>query len=157
MQMTVTYTGLLAPPPPTRAERIAWLLTQPQYEPQTKHHFFGGLYCREVYRDAGALVVGRVHRKEHFYQIVSGSVMITQDDGKATRVDAPALLKSSPGTNRTVLSLEPTVCMTWHATKATTPEEAEAELLEPEEVSAYDAHNRVKPEYLTANLQEVLS
>ena len=37
----------------------------PQYEPQTKHYFHGGMYCREVFRHAGVLVVGAVHKKEH--------------------------------------------------------------------------------------------
>ena len=38
----------------------------PQYEPQTKHYFHGGMYCREVFRHAGVLVVGAIHKKEHF-------------------------------------------------------------------------------------------
>jgi len=132
------------------------LLKMQQYEPVTKHHFHGGLYCREVYRDAGVLVVGRVHLKEHFYQVVSGAVLVTQEGEPPQRLDAPELIKSKPGTKRAVLSLEPTVCMTWHATNATTPEEAEAELVEPEESSAYDALNNVKPAFLIAG-QGVLS
>ncbi len=155
MQMTVTYTGLLAPKADvTRLQ--SELLKLPQYEPVTTHHFFGGLYCREVYRDAGVVVVGRVHLKEHFYQVLSGSVLITQDGEVPVQVDAPALLKSKPGTKRAVYALTDATCMTWHATNAKTPEEAEAELLEPDEESAYTADNKVKPGFLRAERQEAL-
>ena len=62
----------------------------PQYQPETKHYFHAGMYCREVFRHAGVLVVGKVHKKEHFYLIVSGTVMITDGEGdrKSTRLNS---------------------------------------------------------------------
>ena len=155
MNMTFRYTGLLAPKVDL-ARLKAETLAQPQYEPVTTHHFFGGLYGREVYRDAGVLVIGRVHKKAHFYQLIQGSVLITQEGAEPKRVDAPALIRSHPGTERAVFSLTPATCITWHATSATTPEEAEAELLEPDESSAYTADNKVKPGFLKMERQEVL-
>jgi hypothetical protein len=157
VDMTFSYSGLLAPKVSSVHRLQAKVLELPQYEPKTTHHFYGGLYCREVYRDAGVLVIGRVHRKEHFYQLVSGSILITQDDREAVQVDAPALLRSKPGTKRAVYSLTDAVCMTWHATTATTPEEAELELVEPDESSAYTADNKVKPGYLKAEQREVMT
>lgn len=128
----------------------------PQYEPVTTHHFIGGMYCREVWRDAGVLVVGRVHKKAHFYEIVSGTVRITQDGEPPREIVGPALLPSGPGTKRAVLSLTPVLCRTYHATNATTPEEAEAELVEDDPASMYDAGNKVKPGVLKHEAQEVL-
>lgn len=119
------------------------LMKLPQYEPETKHHFHAGMYCREVLRDAGVLVVGKVHKKEHFYLIVSGTVSITTDDGVQT-VTGPHLLKSKPGTRRAVFSETPALCMTFHVTNAVTVEEAEIELVEEEDSSMYDAGNRIK-------------
>lgn len=116
----------------------------PQYEPQTEHFFHGGMYCRRVYRDAGVLVVGKVHRKEHFYLIVSGLVRIERDE-----YGPGSLILSLPGTKRAVLSLEPTVCMTFHRTDATTVEEAESELVEDDALSMYEAGNVPKLEKLT--------
>jgi hypothetical protein len=116
----------------------------PQYEPQTEHFFHGGMYCRQVIRDAGVLVIGAVHKKEHLYVIVSGTVAITQDGGKAVEVTGPAVLKSFPGTQRAVYSLTPAVCMTFHVTDATNPDDATAELIESDPQSNYDASNRVK-------------
>ena len=38
------------------------LSKQPQYEPITSHTFHGGMYCRQVFRHAGVLVVGNITR-----------------------------------------------------------------------------------------------
>lgn len=113
----------------------------PQYEPQTRHFFHGGMYCREVWRDGGVLVIGKVHRKEHFYLIVSGRVRIGLEE-----FGPGALILSKPGTKRAVLSLEPTLCMTFHRTDSTTVEEAERELVEEDENDMYLPGNRAKPQ-----------
>ena len=91
MQITVTYGEGFEPKqqglaiPELMLEKVQTLQAEvsklPQYEPETKHTFHGGMYCREVFRHAGVLVVGKVHKKEHFYYIVSGTVAITTDDG----------------------------------------------------------------------------
>lgn len=119
------------------------LMQMPQYEPQTRHFFHGGMYCREVWRDADVMVVGKVHRKEHFYMIVSGTVLITTDDG-VQRVTGPTLLLSKPGTKRAVYSETPALCMTFHRTDSTTVEQAEAELVEEEKDTMFTAGNLLK-------------
>lgn len=120
----------------------------PQYEPETKHYFHGGMYCREVARVEGALIVGKVHKKEHFYVVASGTVAITQEGEKAKEVTGPCVLKSMPGTRRAVYALTDAVCMTFHVTDSQTVEEAEAELVERDELSMFDAFNKVKLEVL---------
>jgi hypothetical protein len=119
----------------------------PQYEPETKHYFHGGMYCRKVFRHAGVLVVGAVHKKEHFYLIVSGTVAITTDDG-VQEVTGPYLFSSKPGTKRAVYAVTDTLCMTFHAIEAKTVEEAEAELVEAEPNSMYSLGNQVKHQLL---------
>jgi hypothetical protein len=116
----------------------------PQYEPETKHYFHGGMYCREVFRHAGVLVVGAVHKKEHFYLIVSGTVAITDGEGNVQEVTGPHLFQSKPGTKRAVYAITDTLCMTFHAIEATTVEEAEAELVEADPDSMYSLGNQVK-------------
>lgn len=116
----------------------------PQYEPETKHYFHGGMYCREVFRHAGVLVVGAVHKKEHFYLIVSGTVQITDGEGNAQEVTGPHLFQSKPGTKRAVYAITDTLCMTFHATEAKTVEEAETELVETDPDSMYSLGNQVK-------------
>ena len=116
----------------------------PQYEPETKHYFHAGMYCREVFRHAGVVVVGKVHKKEHFYLVVSGTVQITDGDGNAQEVTGPHLFLSKPGTKRAVYALTDTVCMTFHATQAVTVEDAEAQLVEDDPTAMFSIGNTVK-------------
>jgi hypothetical protein len=132
-----------------KVERLQVELSKlPQYAPETKHYFHGGMYCREVYRDAGVLVVGKVHKKEHFYLIVSGLVRITSDNG-VIEAGSGTLMLSKPGTKRAVLALEPTVCMTFHRTDSVTVEEAEKELVDEDDHSMYLTGNVRKLEVLS--------
>ena len=129
-------------------EKVATLQAEvsklPQYEPITNHTFHGGMYCREVWRDAGVLVVGKVHKKEHFYLIVSGTVAITTDDG-VQLITGPQLLCSRPGTKRAVYAETDALCMTFHRVESTNIEDAEAELVEEDANDMYSLGNKVKP------------
>jgi hypothetical protein len=135
----------------------AEVLALPQYEPQTTNIFHGGIYCREVWRPAGVLVIGKVHKKAHFYEIVSGTVKITQDGKPAIVQAGPVLIQCEPGTQRAVLALTDVLCRTFHATDVQTVEDAEAELVEEDQDSAYGAWNKVKPGFLKHESLEVLS
>jgi hypothetical protein len=115
----------------------------PQYEPDTKHYFHGGMYCREVFREAGILIVGAVHKKEHFYLIVSGTVAITNDDG-VQEVTGPHLFSSKPGTKRAVYAITDALCMTFHRVESSNVEDAEAELVEHDPDSMFSVGNKVK-------------
>ena len=149
MSITVTYgEGFKVAPPQMMRQKVEALQQElsklPQYEPETKHYFHGGMYCREVFRHAGVLVVGAVHKKEHFYLIVSGTVQITDGEGNAQEVTGPHLFQSKPGTKRAVYAVTDALCMTFHAIEAKTVEEAEAELVEVEPDSMYSLGNQVK-------------
>jgi hypothetical protein len=123
------------------------LLQMPQVEPVTEHIFHGGMYCRQVFREAGTLVVGKVHKKEHFYMIVMGTVAITTDDG-TIEASAPYLFCSKPGTQRAVLSLTDTLTMTIHRADSVTVEDAEDELVESDPDSPFGAGNVLKQSLL---------
>ena len=147
--MTVTYgKGFEVQPPQMMRQKVELLQQElsklPQYEPETKHYFHGGMYCREVFRHAGVLVVGAVHKKEHLYLIVSGTVAITDGEGNVQEVTGPHLFQSKPGTKRAVYAVTDALCMTFHAIEATTVEEAETELVEVEPNSMYSLGNQVK-------------
>ena len=148
MNMTVTYgKGFEVATPRTLAERVAALQDEiskhPQYEPPTEHVFHGGMYCRQVWRPAGCLIVGKVHKKEHFYMIVSGTVKVTTDDGVQT-ITGPMLLCSNPGTKRAVYAETDAMCMTFHRVESNTVEEVESELVEDDPNSMFTIGNKVK-------------
>jgi hypothetical protein len=151
--MQVTYgEGFAVAPPQMMRQKVESLQQElsklPQYEPETKHYFHGGMYCREVFRHAGVLVVGAIHKKEHFYLIVSGTVAITDGEGNVQEVTGPYLFQSKPGTKRAVYAVTDAICMTFHATEATTVEEAEATLVEADASTMYSLGNKVKVQEL---------
>ncbi len=119
------------------------LLKMDQIELPTKHLFHGGMYCRQVWRPAGCTIVGKVHKKEHFYMVVVGTVIITTDEG-VQELTAPAMLCSNPGTQRAVFAVTDAMCMTIHRADATTVESAADELVEDDPDSAFDAMNNLK-------------
>jgi hypothetical protein len=154
MQVTMTFGKGLLPEVPLR-QRVENLQREisklPQYEPKTTHTFHAGMYCREVWRPAGVLVVGKVHKKEHFYLIVSGTVAITTDDG-VQLVTGPHLLCSTPGTKRAVYAETDALCMTFHVVDAKTIEDAEAELVETDENSMFTIGNNLKDKQVEVTL-----
>lgn len=114
----------------------------PQLELETTNFYLPGLYARSVARPAGAVIVGKVHRKEHLYIVTKGSVAITTDAG--TRVlCAGDVLISQPGTKRAVTAIEDSICMTVHRTDKTDLAEIEAELIEPDTEALFDSNNKL--------------
>jgi hypothetical protein len=155
--MQVTYgEGFAVAPPQMMRQKVESLQQElsklPQYEPKTKHYFHGGMYCREVFRHAGVLVVGAIHKKEHLYLIVSGTVAITDGEGNVQEVTGPHLFQSKPGTKRAVYAVTDALCMTFHAIEATTVEKAEADLVEVEPDSMYALGNTVKNKQIEVSL-----
>ena len=150
MNMSITasrsfdvLTGL-APKRSEAVDQIQKVISQlPQYEPETNHYFHGGMYCREVKRCKDALIVGKVHKKEHFYVVASGTVAISQEGEPAKQVTGPAVIKSFPGTKRAVLALTDAVCMTFHRVDSCTVEDAEAELVEDDPAATFTVGNKV--------------
>jgi hypothetical protein len=156
IEMNVTYgQGFLPSAPFNLQDKVealqAELCKLPQYEPETKHTFHAGMYCREVWRQAGVLVVGKVHKKEHFYLIVSGTVAITTDDGVQS-ITGPQLLCSTPGTKRAVYAETDALCMTFHVVYAKTVEDAEIELVESDPNDMYAVGNIVKDKQVGVTL-----
>lgn len=125
-------------------ERLQTALSaHPQVELPTKHHWADGMYCRELFRSKDTLIVGKVHKREHFYIVLSGEVTVV-GDGKRERIKAPRIIVSAPGTKRAVYAHEDSICITVHRTDSKDLEEIELELIEPDETALFDAHNILK-------------
>ena len=126
-------------------ERMQAILSaMPQYEPETTHHFAEGLYCRWVFRKAGTLVVGKVHKKQHFYLVIQGELQIADGIGEPKTVKAPYLIVSEPGTKRAVYAVTDAICATFHQTDKTDLDEIERELVEDDPSSMYAVGNTLK-------------
>lgn len=118
--------------------------TMPQFDGFiTKHYFADGMYCRSLWRPAGCLIVGKVHKKEHFYIVASGKVIVTTDEG-VKEITGPQVIVSQPGTKRAVLALEESTCITVHRTDKREFDELESDLVEDDPNSMYTFENNVK-------------
>jgi hypothetical protein len=113
----------------------------------TKHRFHGGMYLREVFRPADFLIVGKVHKKEHFYIVLSGTVVITTDTG-VTEVTGPYIFDSKPGTKRAVYAKTDATCITIHRVESETIEDVENELVEDDPDCVYLSGNTLTKEVI---------
>jgi hypothetical protein len=120
------------------------MLTMPQLELPTEHYFADGMYARVMSCPAGALIVGKVHKREHFFIIARGRIQI----GKKV-LEAGAIVVSEPGTKRAGLALEDTVCINVHRTKKRNLDAIERQLIEPDKTALFDSANKLKAKELT--------
>ena len=122
-----------------------------QYEAPTEHLFHGGMYCRQVWRPAGCLIVGKVHKKEHFYMVVFGTVAVTTDEG-VKLITGPQVICSSPGTKRAVYEETDALCMTFHRVESDTVEDVESELVEDDPRAMFGIGNKIKNQSLEVSI-----
>lgn len=115
----------------------------PQIELETKHYWADGLYCRELFRPADTLIIGKCHKLEHLYVVLSGTVTIAGDGYRET-VTGPKVFVSKPGTKRAVYAHTDATTMTVHRTDETDLDKIEAELIEEDETAMFDAYNVLK-------------
>lgn len=120
------------------------MLDIPQTEPETNHYFASGMYGRTMAMPATMVVVGKKHKKEHFFIVTKGCVVVADGDEKTT-MKAGDVHISKPGAKRAIVALEDSIIMTVHKTKKRNLDALESQLIEPEKVaSLMDARNKLK-------------
>ena len=122
------------------------LMAGPQVELTTEHYFNGGMYCRKVFRPAGTIIVGKIHKSDHLFMCTSGEIIAWSEKGMIT-LKAGDVVESKAGTKRVTLAVVDSIGVTVHKTDKTDLDEIEAELIEPEEVYMYDSSNNIKIDY----------
>ena len=121
----------------------AEMIQMPQVELQTEHYFSEGMYCRKVSRPAGTVIVGKVHKKPHFFLCAKGEIIAWTESGM--RVLHPGdIVESKPGTKRVTYSTEDSIGITFHKTDNTDLDEIEEELIEPDNAALFDSSNKIK-------------
>jgi mannose-6-phosphate isomerase-like protein (cupin superfamily) len=119
----------------------------PQPELKTEHYFSGGMYCRKLIRPAGTLIVGKVHKKDHFFMCAKGQIIAWSEKGMVT-LNAGDVLCSKAGTKRVTLAVTDAIGITFHKTSKTNLDKIEKELIEPDELALYDSSNKLKVQAL---------
>jgi len=131
-------------PSRTQIDRLqSEMAKMPQAELETEHYFSDGMYCRKVFRPAGTVIVGKVHKKDHFFMCVSGEIIAWTENGMKT-LKAGDIIASKSGTKRVTLAVKDSIGVTVHATDKTDLDEIEAELIEPDELALFDSSNNLK-------------
>jgi len=121
----------------------AEMAAMPQAELVTEHQFSPGMYMRKLYRPAGTLIVGKVHKEPHFFLCAKGEIIAWTENGMK-RLQAGDVIESKPSTKRVTLAVTDAIGITIHRTDKTDLDEIEAELIEPDVTALFDARNDLK-------------
>lgn len=130
-EMPVQAAPMLLPLNPTREqiERLEALILQgEQVETPTRHYFAPGLYAREMFIPAGAVLTGAVHKTEHLAVFV-GDITVWTEHGM-TRLTGHHTFVSKPGAKRVGFAHADTWCTGFFPTDKTDVAELEADLVE---------------------------
>ena len=114
----------------------------PQVELQTEHYFSEGMYCRKVWRPAGTIIVGKVHKKDHFFMCLSGEIIAWTENGMKT-LKAGDIIESKPGTKRVTMALTDAIGVTVHRIDKQDLNEIETELIEPDITALFNSSNKL--------------
>jgi hypothetical protein len=132
---------------PTREqiERLqAEMIKHPQAEGLvTEHYFVPGMYCRRLFRPAGTLIVGKVHKHPHFFLCAKGEIIAWTEKGMK-KLQAGDVVECQPGTKRVTLATMDSVGITFHKTDETDIEKIEEELVEADEAAMFGPGNKLK-------------
>jgi hypothetical protein len=97
------------------------------------HRFTDGMYVREIHMPAGAVLTSKIHKTEHPFVILKGSVSVWSANEGSILYKAPYLGITKPGTRRILFVHSDTVWATFHSTGETEVEAIEAGIIENRE------------------------
>src|SRR5580692_7739086 len=93
-----------APVESTHAQDIAFIAKElaglPQKPAPVTHRFAPGVYLREIFMEADSVVIGRIHKTEHFNILVKGICLIVHADGTREELRAPMTFVSKAGVQK---------------------------------------------------------
>ena len=92
------------------------MLPMQSEQPEPRHFFAPGMYLRELVVPAGMLMVGKIHKHEHFLLVLKGRAEVISEFGRMV-VEAGHISISPAGVKRVVLALEDTQFVTVHVNK----------------------------------------
>jgi hypothetical protein len=108
------------------------------------HHFVEGVYVRTIQIPADTLAVGKIHRHAHPNFLMKGVVTVLTEDGGTEILKAPCSMISPAGTKRVLYTHMDCEWSTIHKTDATTPDEAEIEIIAPSYADEELHANKIK-------------
>jgi hypothetical protein len=110
---------------------------------KTDHFFVPGMYCRRLWRAAGTVIVGKVHKAPHFFVCAAGEIIAWSETGMR-RLQPGDVIESKPGTKRVTYAVVDSIGMTIHKTDLTDLDAIEHELIEDDDIALFDSDNQIK-------------
>lgn len=104
----------------------------PQTECPVTHRFAPGVYIREIKMPADTIVIGKVHKTEHFNILIRGSCIIVHDNGVREELRAPYTFVSKPEVQKVLYITEDMIWQTVHVTDETNLQRLETLLISKE-------------------------
>ena len=101
----------------------------PQVQCEEKHHFGPNIYIKEVTMPAGSVIIGKSHKIEHVCNMMSGRMIIVQEDGSKVELVAPMTFVGKPG-RKVAYIIETVVFQNIYATDETDIEKLESMFVE---------------------------
>jgi len=126
------------------------LLEMPQVECSVVHHFGPNLCIREVFMPAGTLAIGHKQKFEHMNIMLSGKVMVVDDNGNTDVLTAPMIFVGKPG-RKIGYVLEDMVWQNVYATDLKDVEAVENHFIEKSENWLENYQDRFRVEHLSRN------
>lgn len=83
------------------------------------NRFTPGLYSREMIIPKGTMLIGKVHRTEHQFAVMTGRIVVWLEGGKCKKLEAGHIGTSPAGARRVGLALMDTRWITFHPTTET--------------------------------------
>jgi hypothetical protein len=90
------------------------LATLPQVPLQAEHYFAEGLVVRKLFRPAGTVIVGKLHRKSHVFVVHAGEVTALMGGNVMKRIKGPYVEEAPAGLKRIVIAHTDAILMTVH-------------------------------------------
>jgi len=118
------------------------LLKLPQIsdeEYQLKESYSGGIYCRQFTIPAGALVTGRIYKRDHIEIMISGNVLIVSADGPKKHYIGYNMIEAKAGKRQAGLAVEDTIWMTVYKVPESVPSDKR---LDYATVGSFDEYNK---------------
>jgi hypothetical protein len=94
----------------------------------TTHSFADGQYIREIYNPADAIIITKIHKKNHPFFLLEGKMTIITLEETIT-IEAPHYGVTKAGTKRIIYTHEPCRFVTVHRTDSTSISEIEEEVV----------------------------
>jgi hypothetical protein len=108
-----------------------------------EHTFSGGLYIRKLTVPPKTLTVTKIHKQEHAFFLMKGTISILTEEGVKT-FTAPYQGITKPGTKRIIYHHDDVIFTTVHACDKHTVEEAEEQVIAKDFNEIEDKNEAIK-------------